>query len=162
MQSVNKATYFKLTKHDRQRVNSLSKFVAEQVIPINPEGFSLDVFTFKAPVFDEELLPSIYFVSVYGHEQIYPKIPTYEEIYAWLENNYELLSIYGNFVGFWKHLGQFYLDITNAILGRQYAFIFAQQNKQIEIYHLASQKSIPVPMVMPCAPVAPDKERKIA
>ncbi len=126
----------------RKEYHQLVDFISNGMIPRNPTGFTVDPFTLQAPTFDDSILPDIYYVSKQGHERVFAAIPSCEEVRNWIADNHEWLCISGNFIGFWEHREQLYLDITNAVHGRKQALSYAKQNRQLAILHPYTQEEI--------------------
>ena len=123
----------------------LAHYIAEVLIPKNPEGFTFDPLTFQTlPAFDGEIWPDIHLASIEGHERVFFAIPSFAEVHSWLLDNFERLCVYGNFIGFWEHNGEFYLDVTNAIYRRERAIAFGNSNGQLAIFHPYSKNEIPI------------------
>ena len=130
-------------------VARLARHITDVLIPENPEGFTFDPLTFQAlPAFDGKIWQDIHLASIEGHERVFFAIPSFSEVHSWLLENFEWLSIYGNFIGFWRHEDRFYLDVTKAVYGRNRAIAFGSSNRQIAIFHPYTKQEIPVEAIM--------------
>ena len=123
----------------------LARHIADVLIPVNPEGFTFDPLTFQTlPVFDDKIRPQIYLASIEGYHRRFSVIPSFAKVHGWISDHFEQLSVYGNFIGFWKHAGWFYLDVTKAVYGRNRAVAFGSSNGQQAIFHPYTQEEVPI------------------
>jgi hypothetical protein len=122
-------------------VGKLAGYIADVVIPANPNGFTIDPTTLQMPAFPK----SVFLVSRKDCEQKYDTRPGLLEVAGWLRRNSDLLSRPGHYVGGWQHNGIFYLDITIPVMGKSNALNIAYANQQIAIYHPFSGESFYLP-----------------
>jgi hypothetical protein len=125
-------------------VDRVVQHLIEVMIPANPNGFTFAPMDYGCPVFNDSVYPDIYFVSINGAEKVFSSVPSYQEVSTWVQNNYGWLCIVGNYIGYWRHLKTFYLDITKAIVGQSCALAFGKLNRQHSIYHPYTQTTIPI------------------
>ena len=130
---------------ERVCTDRLARHIAGILIPANPAGFTFDPLTFQLlPDFDYRIWPGIYPASVDGNERVFSTIPSIAEIHSWISDTFERLCIYGNFIGFWEHNKDFYLDITNAVYGHNRAIAFGSSNGQQAIFHPFTNEEVPI------------------
>jgi hypothetical protein len=122
-------------------VGKLAGYIANVVIPANPDGFTIDPETLQMPAFPK----SVFLVSRKDCEQKFDTRPGLIEVAGWLRQNRDLLSRPGHFIGGWWDNGTFFLDVTLSIRGMLAALSAAYANRQIAIYHPFSGKSFYLP-----------------
>lgn len=122
----------------------LAQKIASQIIPQNPSGFTFDPLLDKCLALGRNTNSEIYVVSINGHEQRLPRIPTELDLSRWIAGQLQLLLRLGNFIGGWPYLGEYFLDVSVLVRGRSNAESFAQANEQFNIYHPATDQCLSV------------------
>ena len=120
------------------RAKALAQIISRKVIPYNTKGFTFDPRLERCLALGPNTNPAIFVVSMAGHEQKVPRIPTEGDLTWWIFARLELLRSEGKYIGGWPYLGDYYLDISVLVRGRAAAMAFAVANGQRAVYHPAS------------------------
>ena len=129
----------------------ISRIVDHITTRLFPKEFTCDPFLCQEPKFDKEDIESLYYISLEGYESQYKQQPTFSELISWVTKNYEILCLSGHYIGYWVDKDIHYLDISITVYGKACALAIASANKQLCIYHPASQSSISVAKKLPKA-----------
>lgn len=120
-------------------MESLAAFITNQVIPFQPDGFTLDPTTKNIPRFR----PDEYCVSLQMHEARF--IPPLQviDVKFWLMQNSHALTA-NRYIGGWfdETNNEFVLDISISVIGMKNAISIAEINNQEAIYWFYGQKTI--------------------
>lgn len=129
-------------KDRRTAKSGLAAFIAHEVVPNNPSGFTFDPREYVFPEFGTE----VYIVSLDGFEYVTDPLPTLSDVRSWLKNVNHLLQRRDVYVGGWLDTKswRFNLDVSVPILGRGRAKRIGGLTGQSTIYHPATDSVIPV------------------
>ena len=128
-------------------IDMLADYIANVILPENPEGFTIDPVTIEPPGYDRDT----FIVSLKGREQRFIARPQSSDISGWINLNKDALFQSGHYIGGWRNKWHFFLDVSIAVQGRILAFNAARANQQLAIYHPSSGQSFYVPYDLPRA-----------
>ena len=128
---------------DSGDTNKLADYIANIVIPKNPNGFTIDPATLQTPAFPR----SVFLVSRKECERRFHTRPGLKDVADWIRQNSEVLWRPGHYIGGWRDEGIFFLDVTLSIRGMFAALNAAYANQQLAIYHPFSGESLYLPRV---------------
>lgn len=119
---------------------ALAAYLANEVIPNNPAGFTYDHRTGGTPTFPYEE----YLVSLKGFEKRYSHLPSPDDVLPWLRRVARVLARTDTYIGGWPNPldGRYYLDVTVPIRGRYRAESIGRLYVQQTIFHPATQEVI--------------------
>lgn len=120
----------------------LAEFLACEVIPKNPMGFTFDVRSGSFPECEED----VYIVSLEGYERHFDGLPMQADVRSWLYDAAHVIGRRDVYVGGWMNTRswRFFLDASVPIRGRSRAVRIGQITGQSTIYHAATRAVIPV------------------
>jgi hypothetical protein len=123
-------------------IHDFAMHLVQQVIPKNPEGFTVSALTWREPPLGDH----IYLSGMLGFERCFTKLPTYRPVLRWLKRIEPYLNDPDKFVGGWysKERRAYCLDLAVACLHRLGAEQLAVASRQESFYHPATRQVIPV------------------
>lgn len=131
------------SKRERLEVGdgqTTARYIAREVLPANPGGFTIDPRRLVVPDFGEEE----YIVSLRGFEERFAGLPSEAEVLRWIRRHERVLRRPGTFVGGWQdpETGLFYLDVSISVWGLERARHFGMRNGQRSIYRPATGETV--------------------
>lgn len=127
-------------RDDYAMPRNISRFLAHELFPRHPKGFTFDPVRWECPTFRE----GVFIVSLNGYTRTFTSLPSEAELFAWVQGCWHLLCWSGHFIGNWLNEkdGHFYLDISIGVFGLDRALKLAQIHRQSFIYYPAEGISI--------------------
>lgn len=110
----------------------LAKFLATEIVPKNPNGFTFDPITWSLPSFSQ----GVFVVSEHGYEKTFKGLPSEPEIFEWIRDKVYLFRRSGHYIGGYQREADklYYVDVSIAVVGWQHMLATADQNRQMETF----------------------------